>query len=159
MDVRPDGAGMTHTSTVTIESAISPGVCFHLHKPTLVRRAAFTRMAAEPMERLQRLLNEARALQTKPREEYDATRVGIVTQLLGAESVTLNAATLLSFLESVSGLVIDGQAPSVTTFIADAPDELSQECLTCVQAMLAAADAPENSLVVSDEASPRWSVQ
>lgn len=111
-------------------------------------------MAAESMERLQRLLNEARALQAKPREECDSVRVGIVTQLLGAEATTMNTAHLLTFLESVSGMVIDGQVPSVNDFVANAPDELSRECLNSVQAMLAAAP-----VLVSDEVLPHWRVQ
>lgn len=151
---------MEHTSTITNPSESAPGVSFHLHKPTAARKAVFVRLTADAMERTQRLLTEARALQAKPKEECDTARFSTVLQLLGSEAEVVNAARLLCFVESVSGLLIDGQVPTVNAFIVDAPDGLRAECLTRVQEMLAAVAEPQDpatsELTTQD---PGWTVQ
>jgi hypothetical protein len=151
---------MEHTSTITIEADSAPGVSLRLHKPTKTRKAVFVRLAADAMERVQRLIAEARALQAKPEAECDTARLVAVVQLLGAEVETVNAARVFCFLESTPGLLIDGVAPTVQAFIADAPDKLRQECVTRIQEMLATADEPQNpatsELTMQD---PSWTVQ
>jgi hypothetical protein len=151
---------MNHVSTITYEAQSKPGVSFNLHKVTPPRKAAFIKMAADAMERLWRLIAEARALQAKPADECDTVRLVTVTQLLGAEVETVNAVRLFHFVESVSGLLIDGQVPTVQAFIADAPDGLRQECLARVQEMLSAVDAPQTPATSElTTQAPSWTVQ
>ena len=113
---------MEHTSTITVEAQSAPGVSFRLHKPTAARKAVFVRLTADAMESTQRLLVEARALQAKPADEFDPARFSTVLLSLGSLGETVNAARLLCFVESVPGLLIDGQTPTVNAFIVDAPD-------------------------------------
>jgi len=132
-----------HTSTITVESTLAPGVTYTLHRPNDVRRGILTRIIAEPVERLQRLLAEGRALVAGPPEGCDTARFDTVLSLISAETITLGAAHVLCFLESIQGLFIDGKIPAPADFTINAPDALRQECIAAIQTLLSATDTAD----------------
>jgi hypothetical protein len=121
---------MDYVSVKVIDSAVAPGVRYHLHRLNQVRRAALRMRIAEPRTRLRALLDEADRI-----DSGDLRKLALLGETASALSALIDACHLRATLYRVEGLLIDGEPATPATFIAYGPGSLVDEAIAHAREM------------------------